>query len=176
MNASAKWLILALVAVAVLAGAVLLPRKSAHAELVFEQAPEEVWAALMDTSVQSDWNPIFESVEGAYRVGATMQYGMVTADGSIAPVESRVVEMVPNKLLNQLGGYPGILTFDHQWILEATPEGTRVVQHEEYRGIGVLFVDVSYVPSLYQQGLVALRSRLDGTVPTSLASGDAPSD
>ena len=162
MNAPAKWLILSLVVIAVLAGAVLLPRKSAHAELMFQQAPEEVWAALMDTSVQSDWNPIFNSVEGVYRMGATMQYGMVTADGGIVPVEARVIEMVPNKLLNQFGGYPGILTFDHRWILEATPEGTRVVQHEEYRGVGVLFTDVSYVPGLYQQGLVALRSRLDG--------------
>ncbi len=162
MNALAKWLILSLVAISVLAGAVLLPRKSAHAELMFQQPAEEVWAALMDTSVQSDWNPIFDSVEGVYGVGATMQYGMVTSDGSVVPVEARVIEMVPNKLLNQFGGYPGILTFDHQWILEATPEGTRVVQHEEYRGVGVLFVDVSYVPGLYQQGLVALRSRLDG--------------
>ena len=162
MNALAKWLILSLVAIAVLAGAVLLPRKSAHAELMFQQAPEEVWAALMDTSVQSDWNPIFDSVEGVYRMGATMQYGMVTADGDAVPVEARVIEVVPNKLLNQFGGYPGILTFDHRWILEATPEGTRVVQHEEYRGVGVLFTDVSYVPGLYQQGLVALRLRLDG--------------
>ena len=161
MSTSTKWLSLSLVAIALIASAVLLPRKIVHAELVFRTAPGEVWAALMDTSVQSDWNPIFDSVEGVYEVGATIRYGMVTSDGSVTPVRSRVIEMVPNKLLNQFGGYPGIITFDHRWILEATPEGTRVVQREEYRGVGVLFVDVGYVPDMYQQGLVALRSRLD---------------
>jgi len=156
-----KWLFLSAGVLALLSAAALLPRKSAHAELLLQQPPEEIWAALMDTSVQSEWNSIFDSVQGVYAPDATMQYGMVTADGSVAPVESRVIEMVPNEKLNQFGGYPGILTFDHKWLLEVTHEGTRVIQHEEYRGIGVLFVDVSYVPNLYQQGLVALRSRLN---------------
>ena len=45
--------------------------------------------------------------------------------------------MEPNRELNQVGSVPLVLTFDHQYLLEPADGGTRIVQHEVYRGLGV---------------------------------------
>ena len=90
------------------------------------------------------------------------RFSMQLADGSFTPVEAVVEEMVPNQKLHQRAGFPGVLTADHQWLLVETPAGTRVIQHEEYRGVGVLFYDPSYVQVLYAEGLTALKARLEG--------------
>lgn len=142
--------------------AVWLPRKSVHAELVIDAPPSVVWAAIVDTASYGEWNPIFETVDGTFAEGATMSISMQLEDGSFTPVEAVVEEMVPNQKLHQRAGFPGVLTANHQWLLEATAAGTRVIQHEEYRGVGVLFYDPSYVQVLYAEGLAALKVRIEG--------------
>ena len=89
-----------------------------------------------------------------------MRYQMRTADGGTTPVEPVVRRLVDGREINQFGGMPGILTFDHTWRLEPVAGGTRVTQHEEYRGIGVWFWNPAWVESAYQDGLVALEARL----------------
>ena len=49
-----------------------------------------------------------------------------------------------------------MLAFDHTWRLEPVPGGTRVIQHEEYRGIGVWFWDPAWYEVAYRDGLAAL--------------------
>ena len=160
-----KYLVIGGALLLVLVLAVLLPRKSVHAELVVSAPPADIWAVITDTSTYGTWNPIFESVEGTFVEGATMTISMQLEDGSFTPVEAVVEAMVPNQKLHQRAGFPGVLTADHQWLLEETPAGTRVIQHEEYRGVGVLFYDPSYVQVLYAEGLAALKSRLEGGQP-----------
>ena len=155
------WMIVAALLVVVVL-AVLLPRKSVHAELVIDASPEEVWAVITNTATYGEWNPIFESVAGTFAEGETMAISMQLEDGSFTPVEAVVEAMVPNRELHQRAGFPGVLTADHQWLLQETPDGTRVIQHEEYRGVGVLFYDPAYVQVLYAEGLAALKLRLEG--------------
>ncbi len=145
--------------------AVLLPRKSIHAELEIAAPPSDVWSVITDTSTYGSWNPIFETVAGTFAEGATMTISMQLEDGSFTPVEAVVEEMIPNEKLHQRAGFPGVLTADHEWRLERTAAGTRVIQHEEYRGVGVLFYDPSYVEVLYAEGLAALKIRLEGDLP-----------
>ncbi len=45
----------------------------------------------------------------------------------------------------------GILTFNHKWLLDPIDGGTRVTQHEEYRGIDVLFWGYSCGEPAYSQ-------------------------
>ena len=47
-----------------------------------------------------------------------------------------------------------------KWLLEPVDGGTRVIQHEEYRGIGVWFWDASWVEPAYTQANEALRDRV----------------
>ena len=156
-----KWLIIGIILLVVLALAATLPRKSVHAELIIDAEPSAIWEVLMDTSAYGEWNPIFTNVSGTFSEGAKMQLRMTTADGGSTQIEVLVKEIVANQVLNQTAGIPGVLTADHRWLIEETAEGMRVVQHEEYRGVGVLFYDPAYVQDLYQQGLVSLKERLE---------------
>lgn len=158
---TSKWLIavgLILIAVIVLA---LFSRKSVRAELTIDAPPEEVWSVLTDPALYPDWNPILVSVQGKFEEGATLSVGMRNPDGSVTDVKSRVKKLVPGSKLNQVGGIPGVLTFDHTWKLEAVAEGTRVTQFEEYRGIGVLFWDPAWVEEAYRQANLSLRERTE---------------
>lgn len=123
--------------------------KSVHAERFVPAPPAEIWAVLMDGERYGEWNPVLVSVDGALRKGETLTYQMMSPDGSTSEVEARVLKLEPERELNQAGGVPGILTFDHHWILEPVEGGTRVTQHEDYAGVGVLFWDPSWFEAAY---------------------------
>ncbi|MEM7220184.1 MAG: SRPBCC family protein [Pseudomonadota bacterium] len=150
------------IVIILIALAALLPRKSVHAELQFEQSAAVVWAAIVDTGGYDAWNPIFQKLRGEFVAGTEMAFEMRVSDGSFSPVTAKVVAVTPEQLLHQSAGIPGVLTANHQWRLEANDAGTLVIQHEEYRGAGVLFYNPAYVQTLYQQGLEALRERFAG--------------
>ena len=68
--------------------------------------------------------------------------------------------MKTNEQLNQYGGTPGILTFDHNYYLIPEDGGTRVIQKEEYNGIGVLFWDSGWVEGAYRNVNHALKDKV----------------
>ncbi|MYE12663.1 MAG: hypothetical protein F4X99_13620 [Gammaproteobacteria bacterium] len=150
--------VIALLGVLVLLG--LTGHQSVHAERVIPYPAPAIWAVVTDAGGYEEWNPILVRAEGLFEEGRTMRYQMRTADGGTTPVEPVVRRLVDGREINQFGGMRGVLTFDHTWRLEPVAGGTRVTQHEEYRGIGVWFWDPAWVESAYQDGLVALEARL----------------
>ncbi len=134
--------------------------KTVHTELIVPAEPREVWAVLSDGPGYKEWNPVLVPVEGELREGAKLKYSMTDGTGKKSIVSARVVRMIPERKLNQFGGIPGILTFDHTWSLKPVKGGTLVVQHEEYRGIWVPFWDASWVEPAYKKANEALRERV----------------
>ena len=159
---TSKWTIGALVAALALAVLAVTGSKSVHAERVIPRSADAIWAALIDAGRYGEWNPIFVRAEGRFEEGATIRYEMKTQDGATTPVEPLVRRLVGGQELNQFGGMRGVLTFDHTWRLEPVAGGTRVTQHEEYRGIGVWFWDPAWVEEAYREALVALERHLAG--------------
>lgn len=158
---SSKWFVIALVlACLILLVLYFLGRKSVHAELVIPATPEEVWSVLSDASGFKDWNPVLVPVEGEFREEAKLNYQMTGPDGKKTDVQAKVIKFVDQKLLNQYGGIPGIMTFNHTFRLEQMEGGTLVIQHEEYRGIGVVFWDPSWFETAYLKALENLRDRV----------------
>ena len=149
----AKW-------IAYLVPLVFLGCKAVHTEITIPADPEIIWSVLTDASGYKAWNPVLVPIEGELREGEKIKYQMTQPDGKQSEVMARVKKMVEPTLLNQTGGIPGILTFDHQWLLEPVDDGTRVTQHEEYRGVGVLFWDASWVEPAYRNANESLRNRV----------------
>ena len=58
------------------------------------------------------------------------------------------------------GGMTGILTFNHKYILEKTGTVTKVIVHEEYKGIMVPFWNPSSVEKAYEKLLLELKQRV----------------
>ena len=162
-------IVLTLVTIVLLA---LFARKSVKAEVTIEASPEDVWAVLNDPTSYAEWNPILVAVEGTFEEGATMAVDMRNPDGSITAMTPRVRELVPGSKLNQFGGIPGVLTYDHTWSLESVDGGTRVVQFEEYRGIGVLFWNPASVEAAYNEANANLKAMFDySTAEDSVRGG-----
>lgn len=154
-------LLLALASLLVLVMAFsLLGHKSVHAERVVAATPEEIWAVITDAQTYPEWNPVFVQVEGEYGPDAKLAYQMKDASGATTQVTSTVIKFDPQRELEQFGGIRGVLTFDHHWILEPVEGGTKVTQHEDYRGIGVWFWDPSWFEGAYGRAIDGLAERL----------------
>ena len=135
-----KWLIGGLVVSALVVAAGFLIRKSVRAEIVIAASPEEVWSVITDPTTYGEWNPIFVAYEGTFAEGNTVSLQMKMGEGDPTPVQVSVKDLVPNEWMHQGGGYPAILTYDHNWFLESVPEGTKVTQYEYYTGLYVLYL------------------------------------
>lgn len=133
---------------------------SVHTEVVIPAPPKEVWAVLTDTARYHEWNPVMVQADGTHREGETVTYEIREPSGEQYPLEASVEKVVDDKALNQCGGAWAILTFDHTWELVPVPGGTRVVQREEYRGVGVLFWDESWIEPAYSRANEALKRRV----------------
>lgn len=158
---TSKWFIAVALVLVVLIVLYFLGHKSVHAEITIAADPEKIWAELMDASSYAEWNPVLIPVEGQLKEGETLTYKMASPGGKESIVKTQVVKLQKGRLLNQYGGMPGIVTFDHKWVLEGTAGGTKVIQHEDYRGIYVLFWNPSWYERSYQKALENLKARIE---------------
>ena len=158
----AKWIIGGALLLAVLVIVGLTAQKSVRAEIVINASPEEVWSVITDPHTYGEWNPIFIAYEGVFAEGNELGLQLKMGEGEATPVNVLVKDFVPNEWMHQGGGYPAILTYDHNWRLEPVPGGTRVIQHEDYTGLYVLFWDPASVERAYEQGNANLKARLEG--------------
>ena len=151
-------------AVSVVAALILaaVTKKVFHVEIEIAAPLEAVWAVLTDTERYAEWNPTQVEVRGAHAVGSLLVAVFDAPEIKPFEVESTVSEMESPHLLRQEGGVPGIITFDHRWMILPTEHGSLVVQHEVDRGIYLLFWDSSWIEPAYQRASEALRARVIG--------------
>ncbi|MEO1438502.1 MAG: hypothetical protein AAFV80_23385, partial [Bacteroidota bacterium] len=134
-----KLLIALLIVVALLLLLALLGRKSVHHEVSIQASPEQVWTTIFQTSEYDNWNPVMKLLEGEVQEGNQVTYQFTQDAEKSYPIPTKVKQIIPNQLLHQGGGMVGVLTFNHQYRLEATEDYTRLIIHEDYRGIGIHF-------------------------------------
>lgn len=145
-----------IVPVLLIGAAAIFSNKTYRVERTISATPEAVWAVLMDTAAYGEWNPVFVKVEGSYAAGGTVLNTFKDPSGKLFDVTNKVEALEPNRLLRQKGGFTGMLTFDHQWILEPVEDGTKVTQYEIDRGLYVWFWDDSWIIPKYSEVLQAL--------------------
>lgn len=160
------WTILkfALPLLGALVAASLFTTKTFHVETTIPAPPEEVWRVLMDTASYPDWNPTFVRVVGSYELGAKMQSTVRDPEGKLLEMTATVRALEPARELRQSGGIPGIITFDHSWLLEPVAGGTKVVQHELDRGALLWFWNSDWIEPAYLQTNEALAARIVAAV------------
>ena len=139
--------------------------KSVHSEVVVPASLKLVWAVLIDTERYKKWNSVLVPLEGELREGGEVLYEFHQDSDKAYKITSKVVQVSEETLLNQRGGMQGILTFDHRYQLEPTHNGTKVIIHEEYRGIGVHFWDPAPVEAAYHRLNQALKDRVIEVYP-----------
>lgn len=136
-------------------------RKSVRSEILINASPEKVWDILMDTQKYPQWNPVFELVEGKIEEKSKVVYKFTQDDENSYNVSTKVIQIQPLQLLNQGGGVPLVLTFNHQYKIEPIGEKTKVIIFEKYGGIGVNFWNPEKVEAAYQRLNEALKKRAE---------------
>ena len=114
----------------------------------------------MDTGAYPDWNPTFVEVSGPYLVGTKISSRVRKPDGAFVEMRPTVKALVPNRELRQGGGLPGVLTYNHSWILQPVEGGTPVRQIDVDRGGFLWFWDSSWVEPAYRMANEALAQRV----------------
>ena len=74
-------------------------------------------------------------LEGKIKEGNKVKYKFTQEANNSYDIPSKVVSVEEGKLLNQYGGTKTILTFDHKYILVKEGIKTKLIIHEEYRGL-----------------------------------------
>lgn len=156
----ATWVAVPLVLLAIVSACT---SKEFRAETVIPAPADRVWEVLIDTEAYPEWNPVFVNVDGTYAEGATVMNSVMFPDGNAVDMNANVDVFAPGKELRQSGGIPGVLTFEHRWLLEQADVGTRVVQHEVDRGFYLWFWDSDWVEPAYQKVVEALKERVLAT-------------
>tara|TARA_B100000315_G_scaffold228889_1_gene238049 strand:+ start:509 stop:871 length:363 start_codon:yes stop_codon:yes gene_type:complete len=96
---------------------------------------------LIETEKYPDWNPVMTKVDGRHEVGKTLNFNVVVPGEKPLNIKAKVVKVDSQKLLQQKGGIWGVLTFNHQYKFEKVGTSTKVIQKEDYSGVGLLFWD-----------------------------------
>ena len=148
---------------AVLIILVFTGNKSVHHEITINAAPKKVWNILFEMDEYPNWNPVMELIEGTVQEGNKVKYKFTQDENTTSEIGSTVFQVIPNRLLNQKGGIPIVLTFNHKYMLESTGNYTRVIIHEDYRGIGVNFWNPQPVEEAYKRLNIALKNRVEQT-------------
>ena len=165
---TSKWAIVFIVIVFSFIVLNLVGCKSVHTEIDISASPENVWNVLTDTQKIKEWNKVLIPIEGELEEGNTIKYEFHQDENNLSLISAKVEKIEENKLLNQSGGMPLILTFDHKYILEESNGGTKVIIHEDYRGAMVPFWDPAPVEQAYSRLNVALKERVESLTKKEL--------
>lgn len=135
-----------------------------QAETQIAASPEAVWEVLSNAEGYEDWNPVHVRMEGAFREGEKVTVHLREPSGEINTFDSKVRSVVPNREIRQGGGFPGLFTFRHSFVLEPRDGGTYLIQREKFAGLGVIFIDMSWTQAAYDSVNEALKKEVEARV------------
>ncbi|WP_044204228.1 SRPBCC domain-containing protein [Flammeovirga sp. OC4] len=157
-----KWFIFIFIVVLFFIILLMIGTKSVSTQVQIKASPKNVWAALSNTDNVKQWNKVLIPIKGELKEGNVINYDFYQEEnGKPSNMNATVKEIVDQKMINQQGGLPLILTFNHKYIIESTSFSTTVKIHEEYKGIMVPFWDPSPVEKAYSRLLHQLKSFIE---------------
>ena len=157
-----KWFLVSLFFVLILGTLFMLGKKSVQTEITTSAAASKVWQAISSTEKVKEWNSVLIPLEGNLSEGETVKHEFFQEEGGKAAVmNAKVIKVDNEQMINQRGGIPGILTFNHQYIIEGGEAETQIIIHEEYRGLMVPFWNPAPVETAYGRLLGQLKSFLE---------------
>lgn len=155
---------LAILVLLIAAGWAMAPQREIVTEIEIAAPPDHVWAVLTDGAKYPEWNPFIVSMAGDIRAGATLTNRMRPQAGSPMTFRPVVLRAEPDRELRWLGrlGLPRIFDGEHYFLLNPSPEGTRLVQGERFRGIALWIIDPEQFRADFEALNAALKARAEG--------------
>lgn len=106
-------------------------------EVDISASPEAVWAHLTDLESFAAWNPFMIEAEGEVAAGSRLRVHMQPPGGRAMTFTPTVTDVAAQSRFEWLGHLlvPGLFDGRHQFEIEATGTGTRLVHSEEFTGL-----------------------------------------
>ena len=142
-------------------------KKSVHEEIVINAPVESVWKTLISEIDYPKWNQVLVPVNGKIQLDNELDYYLIRPDNDTLKIKMHVAQLLPNKLLNQKGGFPGVFTFDHHYILTDMGNKTKVTIHENFNGIAIPFWNNAWLKREYSELLHSLNTYIKLNEPNS---------
>lgn len=159
---SSKWLIGIAIIVVLLTVLIFTGKKSVNAEVSINGTKGDVWTVLTNFTKAKEWNKVLIPIEGTLEVGNKIKYEFYQDEGGKAAVMDAEVKRIEiGELINQKGGMPGILTFNHHYFISESGTTTTVKITEEYRGLMVNFWNPKPVEKAYERLLISLKQKVE---------------
>jgi hypothetical protein len=139
-------------------------------EIEIRATPRQVWDVLVDLERWSEWNPFVTRSEGLAEVGSRLVNRMEAPGMRAMTIRPTVTDVAPGACFEWLGhlGVPGLFDGRHRFELQATDEGTRLVQREHFSGILVRLLRRSLDDNTrrgFEAMNEALRARVEAAAP-----------
>ncbi|KXX71835.1 SRPBCC family protein [Flammeovirga sp. SJP92] len=140
----------------------MIGKKSVSTHVQINTSPEKVWETLFNAENVKKWNKVLIPIKGDLQEGNVINYDFYQDEnGKSSRINATVEEIVHQKMIQQKGGVPLVLTFNHQYLIEPSPSGTTVRIHEEYRGVMVPFWNPAPVEKAYERLLHQLKNFIE---------------
>ena len=156
-----KFTIVIIVVIALITVLYFTGKKSVHTEITVSASPENVWRVLTDMDKYSEWNPVMKLLKGEVKEGNQVTYLFSQDVENKSEIKVKIVKIESDRLLNQTGGVSLILTFNHKYKLVPIGDKTKVIIHEDYKGIGVNFWNPKPVEEAYLRLNESLKKRVE---------------
>lgn len=147
----------------VAAGWAMAPQREIVTEVDIAAPPDRVWAVLTDAAKYPEWNPFIISMQGDIKEGATLTNRMRPRSGSERTFRPVILRAEPDRELRWLGklGLPRLFDGEHYFLLNPSPEGTRLVQGERFRGLALWIIDPEQFRADFEAMNQALKDRAE---------------
>lgn len=135
--------------------------KKLTTEITIDGPPSVVWETLRDFASFPEWNPFVISLEGDMKVGSRLLTRIQPPNSKATTFKPTVTAVVENEYFEWLGhlGIKGLFDGRHQYKLEATDNGTRFIQSEEFTGVLAPFV-LRLIGAKTEAGFAAMNQAL----------------
>ena len=148
---------------------VLHEDSSAHADILIDRPPADVWNVVSNSTAYSDWNPFITRVDGDFREGETIRIVLGIGPDSMV-FKPTVLVVRPEQDLCWRGSVwiRGVFDGTHCIHLTAVTGGTHLEQTESFSGlfVGRLTKDViEDTQRNFQAMNAALKRRVESKTP-----------
>jgi len=159
---SSKWVLGLVILLVTYLAVWFIGKKSVVSEIRINTTSALVWEALTDAEQVRKWNSVLIPADGNIQEGSKITYEFYQEEnGKAAVMDAQVIQLIYAELINQKGGIPSVLTFDHRYIISSNDSSTTVKIREVYRGVMVPFWNPIPVEKAYDRLLVQLKTHLE---------------
>ena len=158
---NSKWFLFTAIPILILVVLYVIGSKSVHTEVNIKANTKAVWQVLTDIKKAKEWNTVLVPIKGELKEGTKVKYSFSQEGSKPMEMDAKVVQLTPEKLINQKGGMPFVLTFNHRYIIEADGENTKLTIHEDYKGIMVPFWNTNPVQKAYEKLINQVKERVE---------------